>query len=132
MADRRVARKPLILIAIVTVLAGVLFYLFGAYGVVGAGVLGICATFGIQWTGAHFISYPHLARLSWRKVEPTDGKGGQSWVWTAVEGGYSFALIALGLMLASSLERPPSYLPNSGESAEHRESASAWEKEWHL
>ena len=121
MADRRVARKPLILIAIVTVLAGVLFYLFGGYGVVGVGVLGLCATFGLKFENAEF-TYPHMAQLSWWKAEGIDGEGGQSWLVTAVEGGYSFALVVLGVMLLEiSLEQTPPQFPDPGESAEHRE-----------
>ena len=51
MAYQTTKRQPLILIAIVTALAGVLYYLFGAYGVIGAGVLGLCATFSLKGGG---------------------------------------------------------------------------------
>ena len=100
MAYQRVGRQPLILIAIVTLVAAVLFYLFGAYGVIGAGVIGLCATLGIEWRGEELESSLHRVHRSWPKLEPTGGEGGWSWLPKVVEGGYAFALILLGFALA--------------------------------
>ncbi len=95
---QRVKRKPLILIAIITVLAGVFFYIFGPYGVVGAGVLGICAVFGIAGDDTDTLGDMYHAPEA---EDPT-----RSWIPKALEIGYSLALIGLGIILANALHVP--------------------------
>ncbi len=105
MAYQRVERQPLILIAIVTVLAGVLFYFFGPYGVVGAGVLGICVTFGIGRDDSDTLPImdPEEVELAREQVGLQSKHIPRSWVPKALEAVYSVILIVLGVILATEL-----------------------------
>jgi len=105
MAYQTTKRQPLILIAIVTALAGVLYYLFGAYGVIGAGVLGLCATFslkgGVEGEG-FLVRDPEMFEQATEQADLKFKDLVRSWIPKAMEAGYSIALIILGFILADA------------------------------